>query len=453
MKILIKESAFIRILEQYKDDNFDIITSPSGVNYQVPKGTKILSTLKNVNTKIKEWALPSKGGTGNEQTAAWLPDSWESVFPGATKAPFEFKTPDGNIYRASIQHPTINKIGENVTRDVFYRRLYALDPEPNGWKFYGYYSKTGKKFNPIKGGNGKQTYCKAKVDSVKSRARQYWLSKLADPEVKSKFDKNWEEAYNSSESGLISSMVSIWGFLNNLLGPDTKHLSNSVFPKYINIIKKIPISTYTPKDEPESADAIARFNPVKNDIRYNCDYINSTDDSIVETLVHELQHALYDYKPFNPPDQILEKFNGIENPMNTISDILNMKTPSYAKRSGKRNLISKILNVDNSDLDIDVLKKWERLAITNVKNDSDPEYSCRPTEKQSNLEALRKKLNKQNLTKEDLLPYVKFQKYNENADYLLICWALGGFKSLDSFIKGLNDLAKNKPNNNNQSYT
>lgn len=101
-------------------------------------GDKFKNSLKNLLSK-------ENGGFGNSQTQAWIPSNWSKIIKLDSVS--TFKTPDNKIYRAIIRHPKLDEFDKkNATWDDF----YALDPDPFGWKFKGYFTDEGTAFNGVK---------------------------------------------------------------------------------------------------------------------------------------------------------------------------------------------------------------------------------------------------------------------------------------------------------------
>jgi hypothetical protein len=89
------------------------------------------------------WIPKSQGGRGNEYTAAWVPSNWSKII--TLNSVSTFKTPDGKIWRATINHPTLQNLKGS------WQDLYKLDPQPNGWKFAGYYDDARTVFKGVSG--------------------------------------------------------------------------------------------------------------------------------------------------------------------------------------------------------------------------------------------------------------------------------------------------------------
>jgi hypothetical protein len=101
-------------------------------------GDKFKNSLKNLLSK-------ENGGLGNRQTQMWLPSNWSKIIKLDSVS--TFKTPDDKIYRAIIRHP---KLDEFDKKNATWEDFYALDPDPFGWKFNGYFTDQGTAFNGVK---------------------------------------------------------------------------------------------------------------------------------------------------------------------------------------------------------------------------------------------------------------------------------------------------------------
>lgn len=206
---------------------------------------------------------------------------------------------------------------------------------------------------------------------------------------------------------------------------------NQLFGIYNKIIKSAPLYYYNNKMKTiDGVDLNKKRNAFmfayNGSVYANCD---NKSDNPTQVLIHELQHLLYDYFPINP--------------YSTVSKVFRADN-SYSRNKSNQdeNLInsSKSLNVEP-----EILKYF-----LDVESENDPGYVCRPNEKLSNLYAIRKLFGikpNQYITKEMLLPYLKFEKFDTDVDWLLGCWAKNGFKNLDVFLMELNQLAKNTPQN------
>jgi len=211
------------------------------------------------------------------------------------------------------------------------------------------------------------------------------------------------------------------------------NLSNSIKSLqlifYNNSMNKAP-DGYPVKDE-DDAGAFVR-NDDNRKIYVNITYPQSVE-YVYTTLVHEIQHIIYNIQPLNPKSKIDNVFlNRSDKPkIPTIQKTLNSPNIDY-KKASQRNGIS----------DVNVFKYWSTQTDELIKKD--PGYACRATEKMSNIMAVRAlfKLSAgQDITRKMLEPYIYRKKDDGDISLILICWATRGFPNLDTMLKGMNDLA------------
>lgn len=123
-------------------DGYKAILTPSGYATYVPLDSTILSIAdaKDLNPKnfksILPWLDPKRGGTGRPETDRWVPiDFKNQIKLGSVMS---FKT-NGITYSAVITNPQLNVL---KSWDDFYR----LDPNPDGWKFTGYFDTNNSQY-------------------------------------------------------------------------------------------------------------------------------------------------------------------------------------------------------------------------------------------------------------------------------------------------------------------
>jgi hypothetical protein len=126
------------------------ILRPDGKIMNAPANTKIIgifdqSAMDGSKFKASLRSMISKenGGLGNKDTEKWIPANWSKIIK--LNSISSFKTPDNKTYRASFKHPKLEQF-RNVSAAEFQQKFYAMYPEPNGWKFVGYYSDQGSGF-------------------------------------------------------------------------------------------------------------------------------------------------------------------------------------------------------------------------------------------------------------------------------------------------------------------
>jgi len=126
------------------------ILRPDGKTVNAPANTKIIGLFdansmngSKFKDSLKNFIPKEKGGLGNKQTGEWLPEEWSKIIK--LNSVSTFQTPDNTIYKAIIKHPKLNNFVGT------WQDFYQLDPEPNGWKFAGYFPDGSNK--PFVGSN------------------------------------------------------------------------------------------------------------------------------------------------------------------------------------------------------------------------------------------------------------------------------------------------------------
>ena len=133
-------------------------------------------------------------------------------------------------------------------------------------------------------------------------------------------------------------------------------------------------------------------------------------------------------------------------------------TPStfFNGNSSQNNIESSFTNIESVaktyNINFDNLYYWW-LISAKVDEEETPGYSCRTTEKMSNIMAIRKHFNLKpggNITKEMLKPYINRDKHQTDIFWVLCCWALNGFPDINIMLNKINQLAyqDTKQNNN-----
>jgi hypothetical protein len=274
--------------------------------------------------------------------------------------------------------------------------------------------------------------CELKYPPILKQAQDYWKKWLSNPITKNKFLNNWKKV----EKNMTSVEV------------------ENIFKKYLDSINKLKLVYYDNTMLGNNIDflsALAFVHPSQPEkIFVNC---SQNDEDPYGTLIHEMQHMLYNIKPLNPEVQIGNVFVDSNTKKSTIKTFFDIyKTKSQQSRElSNINIISKNLGVAPSMLDY-------FLNVAKYKEKEDPGYVCEETEKMSNITSIRKTLGVkpgQNITKEMVLPYIKGEKDHTDVSWMLACWALRNFPDLDGMLNKINQLAyqKTKQNNNNNTRT
>ena len=228
----------------------------------------------------------------------------------------------------------------------------------------------------------------------------------------------------------------------------------NIFKKYIDSLKRLKLFYYDNKSESDpilkNANAyVSESNPEK--VFVNCS-ASANNKNPYATLIHEIQHLLYDIKPLNPAVQVANVFVDSNTKLSTINTFFNFEIPYKINQSPELRNIE--INSKKVGTTSDSLKSLLRIAKSEEKKN--PGYVCRETEKMSNIIAIRNLFNVkpgENITQEMISPYIKGTKKDTNVGWVLYCWALSGFKNLDEMLNKINDLAYQNTNQNNNSNT
>ena len=269
--------------------------------------------------------------------------------------------------------------------------------------------------------------CKSKWLPHLKRAKDYWIQWFSNPINKSKFKKNWGVGVDNKIDGIT--VDDLFKKYINTLNPINLVYYDNITSKYVNVQGDY---AYVNKSEPTK-------------IYVNC---SQDDDTPYETLIHEIQHTLYNIKPLNPSVKIGDVF---------VNDKTKKMTPStfFSSNSSQNNIESSSTNIESVaktyNINKDTLNWW--LNVAKVDEKETPGYSCRTTEKMSNIMAIRKHFNLKpggNITKEMLIPYIEGDKNDTNIYWVLSCWALNGFPDINIMLNKINQLAyqDTKQNNN-----
>jgi hypothetical protein len=280
------------------------------------------------------------------------------------------------------------------------------------------------------------------------------LKWLSDPITKQKFKKNW----NVGPNGILKG---------------TK--VDDIFKNYIDIINKTTADYYsannpvtfvnkfdTSKLPGLSDTSMAFVNPEKfgrDKMFINCSYIEEGD--VLATIIHEIQHLLFDYFPLNPENKIQQIYSSknttLYDPFKRFDQVAKIamsggtEDPEKLEGINMENLkiVSKKYNISE-----ETLKNWYITALVQTRQGFTANYVCNETEKMSNIISLRKNLNltpSKNFSYKDFLPFINKQKEDVDAKWLILCWALNGFPDIEGWINRINQLAvqksKSTPNN------
>jgi hypothetical protein len=272
--------------------------------------------------------------------------------------------------------------------------------------------------------------CSSKWQPQLEKAKNYWIQWLSSPITKNKFLNNWKKV----EKNMTSAEV------------------GNIFKKYIDSLRVLKLYYFDSKLIPKESNSYAFVNrPEPDKIFVNC---SQNDPDPYGTLIHEIQHMLYDIKPLNPEVQIANVFVNSNTKKSTIETFFDF----FKTSNQQSNQSMELRNIEINSKKIGVPFESLQHILSNSKyhEKRKPGYACRETEKMSNIMSVRNLFgvkSGQNITKEMLLPYIKGEKNNDDVSWVLACWALRGFPDLSEMLNKINDLAYQNANQNNNSNT
>jgi hypothetical protein len=272
--------------------------------------------------------------------------------------------------------------------------------------------------------------CSSKWQPQLEKAKNYWIQWLSSPITKNKFLNNWKKV----EKNMTSAEV------------------GNIFKKYIDSLRVLKLYYFDSKLIPKESNSYAFVNRSEPDkIFVNC---SQNDPDPYGTLIHEIQHMLYDIKPLNPEVQIANVFVNSNTKKSTIETFFDF----FKTSNQQSNQSMELRNIEINSKKIGVPFESLQHILSNSKyhEKRKPGYACRETEKMSNIMSVRNLFgvkSGQNITKEMLLPYIKGEKNNDDVSWVLACWALRGFPDLSEMLNKINDLAYQNTNQNNNSNT
>jgi hypothetical protein len=276
--------------------------------------------------------------------------------------------------------------------------------------------------------------CSSLYQPLLEKAKNYWIQWLSNPITKKKFLNNWKKV----EKNMTSVEV------------------ENIFKKYIDSLKRLKLFYYDNKSESDpilkNANAyVSESNPEK--VFVNCS-ASANNKNPYATLIHEIQHLLYDIKPLNPAVQVANVFVDSNTKLSTINTFFDFYKNQKSNQSkelnpSQINYASTRVGTTNDTL-------YSLLSRAKYNEKARPGYSCRETEKMSNITTIRNLFNikpGQNITEKMLLPYIEGTKNDTNVSWILFCWALKGFQDLNGMLNKINQLAYQNTNQNNDSNT
>ena len=268
--------------------------------------------------------------------------------------------------------------------------------------------------------------CKDRWNRELPKALAFWQNWLTDPITRKKVENNYPDD---------SAKFADWSYttVEEAFDSYKKSLSNLKLIFYDNTMTSVGSQKVSP-------GAYAFVTTRSNyHIYVNC---SLNDPDPYGTLIHEIQHIIYNIKPLNPSKKIKDAFVTNKTVKQTTPQIQGslpaMKKSSYP--ASLKNTATKL------GIDTDYLNAWKEQADKREESE-DPGYVCRETEKMSNIMAIRKTLNIKPggvITYDMLKPYITREKRDTNMYWILMCWAKNDFPDINIMLNKINQLAKNQ---------
>jgi hypothetical protein len=415
MKILVKESQFKVLLEQTNNSGRilnvynQIVKASMGVGTDPDAILKSLNDIANINEFSKLLTYFKDGKTGYRSFEEMVNQEYER-----------------DNYDDIIS--LINKLNYFGIKATFNKGVSYGGQNLFMGRFMLGYGKDKKLLTIV--GSG----CKTKYQPLLKQAKDYWIKWLSSPTTKQKFKNNWKVGKDNMIDG-----KSVDDLFKQYISSMTK--LKLVF--YDNTMSRAPIKEYINLSDLKDAYAFVTSRTPEN-VYVNC---TLTDDDPLGTMVHEIQHLLYNIKPLNPDVNIGNVFLKRGDKKMGPVDSFAKSTENLNKRNKDIDANSKILGVDNG-----TILSWANTLDNELESD-DPDYICRETEKMSNIQSIRRLLGigpNQNITPAMLKPYISGDKEHTDMYWILLCWASRGFKDLNLFLSDINKLAiqDTKPTDN-----
>ena len=274
--------------------------------------------------------------------------------------------------------------------------------------------------------------CKTKWNTALPKAVAFWRNWLKDPITREKVKNNWADKKYAAANNTLT-VADAFDSYEDLL-------SNLKLIFYDNTMAMVGNQRTIPN----------AYAFVSGDDAYGI-YVNCSknDPDVYGTLIHEIQHIIYDIKPLNPAKKIRDAFVTSKTVKQTTHQI---QTSLPAKNTKISSYVEIIKNsATKYGIDPKYLKFWKKNALNNPNSSSDPYYICRETEKMSNIMSIRKTLNIKPggvITYNMLKPYITLQKTQTDMDWFLMCWAINNFTDINKMLSKINQLAANQSKTN-----
>lgn len=292
------------------------------------------------------------------------------------------------------------------------------------------------KVNTEKKVSGKKLeICTTTAKKALVEAVSFWRDWLKNPITKEKVKTNWElEKFDLN-------FIEKW-----MVEKDFE----DTFVKYFNLLYNLKLSFFDESYymvngmDPKGALAfVADYGAGElsdNKIYFNCSKFTNYDNALL-TLIHEIQHLIYQIKPLNPEKKMKNIFVTNNTDLETKNDIMNNLESSKTKKYEEYE--NEIKNAA-SDLLLDKLYLFSWKDNADMESLRHPGYACELTETMSHISSIRKILGLKpgdNITYKMLKPYIIFDKKDTDIYWFLVCWASKGFPDINKVLNNINQLA------------
>ena len=265
--------------------------------------------------------------------------------------------------------------------------------------------------------------CKDRWNRELPKAVAFWRNWLKDPITRKKVENNYPDDSAKFGFDLFSTTV------EEAFDRYEKSLSNLKLMFYDNTMTFLGSQIVSP-------GAYAFVTTGNNyHIYVNCSF---NDPDPYGTLIHEIQHIIYNIKPLNPGKKIKDAFVTNKTVKQTTQQIQSLPTSAAFETA--------LIASSKLGIDADYLNYWKKAADDRAKSPN-PGYVCRETEKMSNIMSIRKTLNIKPggvITYDMLKPYITLQKRDGDMDWILMCWAKNYFPDINIMLNKINQLAANQ---------
>jgi hypothetical protein len=230
--------------------------------------------------------------------------------------------------------------------------------------------------------------CKDRWNRELPKAVAFWRNWLKDPITRKKVENNYPDDSAIFGFDLFSTTV------EEAFDRYEKSLSNLKLMFYDNTMTFLG----SQKVSPRAYAFVTKGNNYH--IYVNCSF---NDPDPYGTLIHEIQHIIYNIKPLNPGKKIKDAFVTNKTVKQTTQQIQSLPTSAAFETA--------LIASSKLGIDADYLNYWTKRS--NRAKPEDPGYVCRETEKMSNIMSIRKTLNIKPggvITYDMLKPYITLKK-------------------------------------------